>query len=518
MIPNPILPGFHPDPSLLYVDGIFYIANSTFEYYPGVKISASKDLANWETVCYPLGEKRLLDMEGNPSGCGIWAPCLTHDGGKFYLVYTDVKSWNAGAYKDTPNYIVTADSITGPWSDPVFVNCSGFDPSLFHDSDGRKYLVSMEWDYRKRDSAQFSGILLTELDPVRLTPIREPMKIYTGSARGLTEGPHLYKVGEFYYLFVAEGGTEYDHAETVARSRNLAGPYETHPQTHLVSAMQSPDAYLQKTGHGSLAQAADGRWWFACLCGRPLPGTRRCPLGRETAINEILWEDGWPYLKNQSILMDLAFEGYGEPRKPEPIEYHFKDNRFWADFQSLRSPAKFTVLDTGALRLYGGASPVCNFGQNMLVRRQTDFQFTATTSLKLTGENFQQMAGLLYRYDERNHYFWRVARNDEGNAQVLGLLVNDRGALHMPLDGQEIRVEADRVFLRLTVTGPTGRFSYSFDGQAFRDIDYSADVSKLSDEYDTQGFTGAFVGMGCVDMRDRTAYADFYGFSYEPNP
>ena len=135
-IVNPILPGFNPDPSILRVGDDYYIATSTFEWYPGVQIHHSKDLANWDLVTRPLNRKAQLDMRGDPDSCGVWAPCLTHDGTKFWLVYTDVKRKD-GSYKDTHNYIVHAQSIEGPWSDPIYINSSGFDPSLFHDDDGR---------------------------------------------------------------------------------------------------------------------------------------------------------------------------------------------------------------------------------------------------------------------------------------------------------------------------------------------------------------------------------------------
>ena len=204
---------------MIYADGVFYIAVSTFEYFPGVKISASKDLANWETVGYPLNETRLLNMEGNPKSTGIWAPCLSYCDGLFYLVYTDVKYWT-NPYKDAPNYITTAKDLKGPWSDPVYINSIGFDPSLFHDDDGRKYFVVMEWDYRRwnpqkgnrSDRTQFSGIILIELDPISLKPISDPVKIFKGSERGLVEAPHIYKKDGYYYLFTAEGGTKYEHA------------------------------------------------------------------------------------------------------------------------------------------------------------------------------------------------------------------------------------------------------------------------------------------------------------------
>jgi len=514
MIKNPVLTGFNPDPSIVYVDGVFYIATSTFEYFPGVKISSSTDLANWETVGYPLNEPRLLHMEGNPKSTGVWAPCLSYCDGLFYLVYTDMKYWT-NPYKDSPNYITTAKDIRGPWSDPVFINCSGFDPSLYHDDDGRKYFVSMEWDYRKTGDDQFSGILLTELDPVGLKPIAKPVNIFAGSPRGLVEAPHIYKKDGYYYLFTAEGGTQYGHAETVVRSKNIYGEYEMHPKVHLICTESAHDSPLRKTGHGAIAQSKDGRWWFAFLCGRPLDKTMRCPLGRETGINEIIWEDGWPYLKNKTMVPDEYFEGYGEQKPQQPILYDFKSPQFLLDFQSLRSKPKFSVGEDGALRIWGGNSPYCNFGQNSLLRRQTDFNFTASTSFKLSGENFQQMAGLMYRYDEATHYFLRVYNDAETGKSTVGFISADAGAFSIPV---ETEIPAGGVIhMKLAVKGRRGIFSYSLDGTDYTDIPHEIDVSTLSDDYaQPLGFTGAFVGMCCVDMRDKTSWADFYHFEYIP--
>lgn len=515
MIQNPVLTGFHPDPSMICVDGVFYIANSTFEYYPGVSISASKDLANWETVAYPLNEKRLLDMTGNPSSTGIWAPCLSYCDGLFYLVYTDVKTWAVTPFKDTPNYVTTASAVTGPWSDPVYLNCSGFDPSLFHDEDGRKYLINMEWDYRKQGDAQFTGILLTELDAATLKPIGEPVRIFTGSDRGLVEGPHLYRKDGYYYLVTAEGGTSYQHAVTVARSLDIEGPYELHPQKHLVSSLDYPQIRIQKGGHGSLCQSPDGRWWTAFLCGRPVDYSMACPLGRETSISEVIWRDGWPYLKHGSMAPPDSFEGYGALKPRTVYAYGFDTPDFERDFMSLRMPARYALQPDGALRLYGGDSLLSLHGQNMLVRRQCDFDFTAQTAVTLPFEHFQQMAGMIYRYNEENQFFLRLAYDEQRGVKTLGLLCFDKYHFSMPLAQQEIAVHAQQIHLRLKVQGRKGVFSYSEDGENFKEIPYVVDVAKLSDEYATpMGFTGAFVGMDCIDLRDKTAYADFAYFTY----
>ena len=169
MIRNPILPGFNPDPSICRVGNDYYIATSTFEWYPGVQIHHSTDLVNWKLIGRPLNRASQLDMRGNPDSCGIWAPCLSYADSVFWLVYTDVKRYD-GNFKDSHNYIVTAPGITGPWSEPVYVNSSGFDPTLFHDDDGRKWFLNMVWNYRTESvggnpkTPAFDGILLQEWD------------------------------------------------------------------------------------------------------------------------------------------------------------------------------------------------------------------------------------------------------------------------------------------------------------------------------------------------------------------
>ena len=237
-------------------------------------------------------------MAGNVYSGGIWAPCLSYSDGIFYLVYTDVKSWKVYPFKDAHNYVVTARDINGPWSEPVYMNSIGFDTSLFHDDDGRKYFLNMEWDYRRPDVETFSGIMVTEVDPVSLKFIGETKKIFNGTDRGLVEGPHIYKKNGWYYLLTAEGGTFYEHAATVARSRNIYGPYEVHPNKHLCSAMGHPDHPIQKMDT-PVGVGPDGRWFLAFLM-RKTCGWENCILGRETGINELVWINDWPHLKNEN--------------------------------------------------------------------------------------------------------------------------------------------------------------------------------------------------------------------------
>ena len=202
MIQNPVLSGFHPDPSILRVEDDYYIATSTFEWFPGVQINHSKDLVHWDLLGYPLTRVSQLNMIGEEDSCGVWAPCLSYDKGRFYLIYTDVKSF-IGSFKDTHNYLVTAEDIHGPWSEPIYLNSSGFDPSLFHDRDGRKYLVNMVMDHRSYSASKFAGIVLQEYSEEERKLVGPKKVIFKGSQLGVTEGPHLYWKDGYYYLMTA---------------------------------------------------------------------------------------------------------------------------------------------------------------------------------------------------------------------------------------------------------------------------------------------------------------------------
>jgi xylan 1,4-beta-xylosidase len=529
-IANPVLAGFHADPSILRVGAYFYIANSTFEWYPGVELHRSKDLAHWEALPSPLREKRLLDMEGERASCGVWAPCLSYSDGLFWLVYSNVRTWNAGPWKDCSNYLTTAPSIEGPWSDPVFLNCSGFDASLFHDDDGKKWLVNMEWDYRQRadpEGPQFTGILLQEYNAAAQKLSGPVRKIFTGSPIGCVEGPHLYKRNGWYYLLTAEGGTVYNHAATVARSRSLEGPYAIHPHNPLVSSRGRPELRLQKAGHASWCETAEGRTYMAYLCGRPLAGTKNCVLGRETAIDELVWHEDWPYIKGEdggrqnypadSFEPPLQNAGTASPTPAAEHVYTFGGPAIHGDFKTLRvpaDPAHYSLRERpGCLRLRGGQSPVSPYGQTLLARRQKDFSFEAETCMDFAPQSFQELAGLCWRYDERNQYML-VVTHDETRGRTLAVLSMTAG--HFFRAEGPVLPQEGSVWLGLSVREHRGVFRYSLDGEHFTDVGKDLDSRTLSDEFDALGFTGAFVGMFCVDTARYEAVADFKRFLYRP--
>ena len=352
MIRNPILPGFNPDPSIVRVGDDYYIATSTFEWYPGVQIHHSRDLVNWRLLTRPLRRESQLNMLGDPDSCGVWAPCITYSDGLFWLIYTDVKRYgrttvggaSGASLRDFHNYLVTSPTIDGEWSDPVYLNSSGFDPSLFHD-DGRKYLVNQLWDHRPGRN-RFAGIVLQEYSPEERKLIGERKNIFAGTAIGFTEAPHLYKRNGYYYLITAEGGTGWGHAMTMARSRSLTGPYELHPDKYIITARERPDAPLQRAGHGDLVETQAGDTYAVYLCGRPLPNRGRCTLGRETAIQKMVWgSDDWLRTLDGSGVPELETPAPALPAAPlDPQRAaaanreDFDSDQLPIDFQWLRSP------------------------------------------------------------------------------------------------------------------------------------------------------------------------------------
>lgn len=521
-IQNPILKGFNPDPSILRVEDDYYIATSTFEWFPGVQIHHSRDLVHWELIGHPLDERRLLDMRGNPNSGGIWAPCLSYHEGVFYLIYTDVKSL-AGAFKDTPNYLTTATDIRGPWSDPVYLNSSGFDPSLFHDDDGRKWLVNLIWDHRKNRNP-FHGIVLQEYSETEGKLIGPKEVIFKGTGLGCTEGPHIYKRNGWYYLMTAEGGTGYEHAVTVARSRSLNGPYEVDPGNPILSSHGDLSLPLQKAGHGSLVETQNGEWYLVHLCSRPLPGLQQSPLGRETAIQKCEWtEDGWirPVNGQRPQLEVQAPDLHAAPVSIPVDCDHFDEPSLSAAYSTLREPADASWLSLterpGYLRLYGRQSLNSHFSQSLIAKRIQHFSFEAETAVEFEPEHFQQMAGLICYYNSKNYYYLRISR-DEQLGKTLNVLVGDNGAYDEALSEELSVKDWDQCFLKVRIEGDEVQFLASPDRESWMKVGGPLQFGHLSDEYATRhtdgfftdwGFTGAFVGLCVQDLSGEKKAADF---------
>ena len=531
IIRNPILPGFNPDPSICRVGEDYYIAVSTFEWFPGVGIYHSKDLNNWRLVSRPLNRISQLNMMGNPNSGGVWAPQLSHSDGKFWLIYTDVKV-TEGQWKDCHNYLVTSETIDGEWSERTYLNSSGFDPSLYHDEDGRKYLANMYWDHRINHH-NFYGIVLQEYNVEEQKLVGESKIIFKGTDIKLVEAPHIYKINDYYYLLTAEGGTKYNHAATIARSKNLWGPYEVHPENPLITSWPYPRNPLQKSGHASIVQTHTDEWFLVHLTGRPLPRENQpllddrgyCPLGRETAIQRMEWKNDWPYVVGGNG-PSLEIEGPDIEEVKWMNDYDEKDD-FDVDelnnhFQSLRIPLGEDIVslkeNPGHLRLYGKESLTSKFIQAFIARRWQHFNFTAETKVAFNPNSFQQSAGLVNYYNTENWTALQISWHEE-KGRILELSTYDNFSFAQPLQGKEIIIPdtIEYVHLRVDVKTSFYEYSYSFDGVNWTVIPIKFESHKLSDDYIKGGgfFTGAFVGMQCQDTSGQNQHADFDYFIYK---
>ena len=536
MITNPILRGFNPDPSILRVEEDYYIATSTFEWFPGVQIHHSRDLVNWQLIARPLNRPSQLNMLGNPDSCGVWAPALRHVNGLFHLIYTDLKRYGrtsgaggapGASLRDIYNYLVTAPSITGEWSDPVFLNTSGFDPSFFVDEDGRQYVLNQLWDHRPGHN-RFNGIVLQEYGPAERRLIGERHRIFEGTSLGLTEAPHIHKRNGWYYLLTAEGGTGWGHAATLARSRALLGPYELHPDGPLLTSRDRPDAALQRAGHADWVDTPDGETFLVHLCGRPLRNRGRCTLGRETAIQRLIWgEDGWPRLVDGGAAPALTVRAPDLPAHPfpaPPVRTVFTGPSLPMDFQWLRSPFPeelFSLTERpGHLRLFGRESIGSAFRQALVARRQQAHCFSARTLMEYKPAHYQQSAGLVCYYSANKFHYLFVTEDEEHGRHLRAMSALPDGVaadsftapIELPAGPVQLRVEVDEERLR---------FAYSLDGTEWHWLPEMLDASILSDEAAAPGtpnFTGAFVGLCCQDTAGTRLPADFAWFEYLERP
>jgi xylan 1,4-beta-xylosidase len=559
-IQNPILRGFNPDPSIVRVGEDYYIATSTFEWWPGVQLHHSRDLVHWRLAGHALTRESQVNLRGIADSGGVWAPSLSHHDGQFWLIYTNVRTCGAGRpFKDVGIYLTTAPDILGPWSEPVTLNSIGFDPSLFHDTDGRKWLVNMMWDFRPGRN-RFAGIVLQEYAPAKQSLVGPMTQILAKEV--LTEGPNLYRRDGWYYLMLAEGGTGWNHGISMARSRSITGPYELDPQASVMTTRDAPDWPLQKAGHGELVQTPAGEWYLVHLASRPLAvgDQRRCMLGRETCLQKVVWsDDGWLRLApheagsvagvpspREAQRRGAAFPrgegtpptapqlivpaprgvvvppGRGRPGSIQGTRDDFDAPQLDPSWSSLRGPVEDSwaslTARPGWLRLRGRESLHSLFFQSLVAQRLTEHQASARTLMEFNPTHFTQAAGLICYYDTRTHFYLRVT-HDEVRGRVLGIALTDDGA-YTEIAESVLDVNNWSVFhLQAEIDGARLRFSASRDGEAWQPVGPVLDASKLSDDYGTGlHFTGAFVGLCAQDLGGSGVTADFSRFELRCGP
>jgi len=496
---NPVLPGFHPDPSICRVGKDYYLATSSFEYFPGVPIFHSRDLVHWRQIGHALTRTSQLQLAGQRASRGIYAPTLRCEGGRFYLITTNID--NGG------NFYVTTDDPAGEWSDPVWLKeaKAWMDPSLFFDDDGKVY-------FTRHGGGEKGGVYQSQIDLATGRLAGEPRPIWSGTGGVWPEGPHLYKVDGMYYLTVAEGGTSYDHAITMARSKSPWGPFEADPRNPVQTHRDKPNLPLQATGHGDLVQTDDGKWWMVMLGIRPQD--RHHHLGRETLLAPVTWKDGWLEVNGGKPLA-LEMNGAGlppaHPWPTAPVRTEFTEARLPLEWTYLRAPIPHLVSLSerpGMLRLKGSADTLDDVAAPAFVaRRQQHLNMRAAALLDFTPRADDQTAGLVLRQNEANHYQLRIAGAPQRRVELVTRI---KGVTRTVATAQ---VPAGPVELSIRAWPDRYEFAYRAKGAALRTLG-TAPTAALSSE-SAGGFTGVFIGMTASGKGDMPP-ADFDWFDYEP--
>lgn len=406
---NPILPGFYPDPSICRVGEDYFLAASSFAYAPGVPLFHSKDLASWRSIGHALTRREQLPLAGAELSEGIYAPCLRHHKGVFYLATTNLRHGG--------NFYVTAEHPGGPWSDPVWLpDAPGIDPSLFFEGDRCWYVGQ-----REKEGAAYFGdceIWCRALDLATGRLTGETAVLWDGALKRAfwPEGPRLYKREGWYYLLIAEGGTGYEHSVCAARSERITGPYQPCPRNPVFTHRHLGRAFpVQNTGHGDLVQTQNGDWYMVLLATRPLAGCAE--LGRETFLARVEWEDGWPVINPGAgrLLREQPVRLPGAPC-PAPSPCPGWRERLARDAVFFRYPADdlFALEADGRLALRTQPNSLCSpepggyIGVRLLSR-----EFAASAAVAFDPRDRQE-AGLLYLYNAGNHLRLTIRRGGQG--------------------------------------------------------------------------------------------------------
>ncbi len=503
---NPIIPGFYPDPSVCRVGDDYYLVNSSFEFFPGVPLYHSRDLVNWEQIGHVLTRKSQLDLVGSGTSGGIFAPTIRYHEGRFYMITTNVSGGG--------NFIVWTDDIRGQWSDPVWIDHQGIDPSLFWDVDGKCYYQGTHFGSRGQCIGQF------EIDPMTGEKRSETREIWYGSGGKCPEGPHMYRIGGKYYLMIAEGGTEWGHMETIARGDSVWGPFESCPRNPIVtnrhltpdfSRRNDPDYQeLGCIGHADLVDTPAGDWWLVFHGVRPSQGQLH-HIGRETMLAPVAWdENGWPVV-NGGELIHTEMEGPG-PESAQPdfafAEDFSKEKELPVRWAYLRDMAAENYRFENGLLLTAGKDALDGNGSPTFAGvRQRHLALTAETTMEFTPGTEKAEAGLTVFHTNERHYDLLVTEREGRRAAVLRRracdMLAESNPVFLPECGKlRLRLEADRLEYRF--------FAGPLDGEL--SLVGTGCTQLLSTEAMAGTFTGCFIGLFCQGEPGRQAR--FERFTY----
>ncbi|MDR0786188.1 MAG: glycoside hydrolase family 43 protein [Treponema sp.] len=504
---NPILSGFYPDPSVCRVGEDFYLVNSTFAYFPGLPVFHSRDLAHWEQIGNVIDRPGQLDFDGASVSRGLFAPTIRYHDGRFYVVCTLVDKGG--------NFIVTAEDPAGPWSDPVWLDASGIDPSLFFDPlDSRVWYVGTDSEPKGKTYQGECEIYVAEFDLSSLSLKGTGIGLWRGALRDCiwAEGPHIYRIGEWLYLLHAEGGTSVNHAVCIARSKSVTGPWTGAPHNPILTHRHlGKNAPIINVGHADLFDDPDGNWRLALLASRPFTDARVCPLGRETFLVPVVWEDGWPFIASKSGLVErrypaLKSEASAFPKEPACDFFQDSLPKHWLTLRQPKRPEDSAwKMRNGHLRLFTVAATMNGKEHPAFAgRRVRHRDWTFTANMEWTPKA-GGCAGLVVFQNEEFQYRMEIY-------QTLGKdfvrVVRGVGTVvaNAPWEGEDV-LAVRSVKLSLS-------FFYGKNRYSLKKLTDRIDGTILSTEY-AGGFVGNVVGVfASGDGKDIDNHADVLWAEY----
>jgi xylan 1,4-beta-xylosidase len=495
---NPILPGFHPDPSIVRVGTDYYLVNSSFSFYPGLPIFQSRDLLHWTQIGNAIDRPGMFDFTGLGVARAVFAPTIRHHHGLFYIINTCIECGF--------NFLITATNPAGPWSNPVFLpTVDGIDPDLFIDEDGRSWISNNgpPIDAPRYDGHRAIWIQEFDLNTHKMTGPRSVIVdggVHLADKPIWTEGPHIFKRGGYYYLIAAEGGTAGNHSETVYRSRKVTGPYTPGPVNPILTQRDLDPARpfpVYATGHADFVQAPDGKWWSVFLGTRPYEANLS-NLGRETFLLPVSWpENGWPIILPGGNIVPQVLAG-GRAKAGTSDRDDFRTPKLTPDWLMLRTPKeRWYSLAPHALSLSPRTASLSGTGNpSFLAKRQRHRDENVETELVYAPRREGDHAGLAIFADERHHYFFGIWQMAEGPR----LVVRKRDGAEDPEEGRilaSIPIKADKASkplrLRIGSFGPSLNFTYADPGGTFQPMLINASGKVLASEASNQ-FTGVVIG------------------------
>jgi alpha-N-arabinofuranosidase len=529
---NPILGGFYPDPSICRVENDFYLVNSTFAYFPGIPIFHSRDLCHWKQIGNAIDRPGQLCFDGHRISEGLFAPTIRCNRGTFYILCTLIRTGG--------NFIITAQDPAGPWSDPLWLpGADGIDPSIFFDDDGNAWYTGT---HAAPEGEAYPGnyeIYIQQLDLSALAGggpplIGESTGIWRGALRDAVwpEGPHIYKINGWYYLLHAEGGTGLDHAVCVARAKNIRGLWEGKKSNPVLTHRHlGKNAEIINAGHADMVDDTLGNWWMALLASRPFYGV--CPLGRETFMVPILWEDGWPYIGSKTGLIEKEFALPDlADTKTDAADWthesscdHF-DAKMPLHWLMLRMPAReqdaalSLTARPGALRLFTRAATMRGADHPAFAgRRLRHKNWAFSAEVEFTPKTRGESAGIILLQSEDWQYRFELFLADSGRPSLrLVRAAGKEDEIIASVECSEIECPECAARTRLVLAARCDEMELSFfygkDQYSLKHYAGPVDGRILSSEY-AGGFVGTLAGVfASGNGKDTGNYADVFWAEY----